>query len=32
MAATGSGMEDRLLFLVDDDDDDGGKSLSAEGG
>jgi len=31
IAATGSGMEDRLLFLEDDDDDDGG-SLSVEGG
>ena len=28
IAATGSGMEDRLLFLVDDD----GGGLSAEGG
>ena len=30
MAATGSGMEERLLFLVADDDD--GGSLSEEGG
>jgi hypothetical protein len=31
IAATGSGMEDRLLFLEEEEEDDGG-SLSVEGG